>query len=393
MQDSDLLKRIEQLENQIESLQQQNKDRQKERDRLKKTISNLEKERKAEKKKVQQFIASVKEKLKLLQNKTSNPSEGYGGPSSITKEDSPSEDSPDNSPEPVKKKPVKKKPVKKKPVQQKKPSEYPPATKPAVNVDDIPIGGGGGGFDPFAGGSGGIDPFAGVNPFGDAPAPTTQELFSCDMCNKTFNAKALKVHKRICQKVFQTKRKVFKVEVVDKELQPKKGKKGKKGKGKKGKKGKGKKGKGGEKKKEEIPKWKRDRDQLRAAMKMSRKIMRAQARGEDITKIKFEATPQEYDDRVQCPYCERKFNQTAADRHIPKCKDMQHNKPKPGGKKKKGVESLCNKIYFIKSEYSQSNQIVRKISNFFFFPILSSICYFFRSKYYLLNFISSRVSS
>jgi len=26
-------------------------------------------------------------------------------------------------------------------------------------------------------------------------------------------------------------------------------------------------------------------------------------------------------DYVQCPHCERKFNETAAERHIPKCKD------------------------------------------------------------------------
>ena len=37
--------------------------------------------------------------------------------------------------------------------------------------------------------------------------------------------------------------------------------------------------------------------------------------------------PVEYDDRTPCPYCGRKFNDTAAQRHIPHCqkkaKDMQ----------------------------------------------------------------------
>lgn len=33
-------------------------------------------------------------------------------------------------------------------------------------------------------------------------------------------------------------------------------------------------------------------------------------------------------DYVQCPHCARRFNQTAAERHIPKCKDTV-NKPKP----------------------------------------------------------------
>lgn len=33
-------------------------------------------------------------------------------------------------------------------------------------------------------------------------------------------------------------------------------------------------------------------------------------------------------DYIQCPHCGRKFNQAAAERHIPKCKNMQHNKPR-----------------------------------------------------------------
>lgn len=32
-------------------------------------------------------------------------------------------------------------------------------------------------------------------------------------------------------------------------------------------------------------------------------------------------------DYVQCPHCGRKFNQSAAERHIPKCENMLHNKP------------------------------------------------------------------
>lgn len=32
-------------------------------------------------------------------------------------------------------------------------------------------------------------------------------------------------------------------------------------------------------------------------------------------------------DYVQCPHCQRRYNQTAAERHIPKCKDIKA-KPK-----------------------------------------------------------------
>lgn len=34
-------------------------------------------------------------------------------------------------------------------------------------------------------------------------------------------------------------------------------------------------------------------------------------------------------DYVTCPHCSRRFNEGAANRHIPLCKNMQHNKPKP----------------------------------------------------------------
>lgn len=38
-------------------------------------------------------------------------------------------------------------------------------------------------------------------------------------------------------------------------------------------------------------------------------------------------------DYVQCPHCNRKFNETAAERHIPKCQDIR---AKPTMLKKKG---------------------------------------------------------
>ncbi|XP_068619037.1 zinc finger C2HC domain-containing protein 1C [Battus philenor] len=38
--------------------------------------------------------------------------------------------------------------------------------------------------------------------------------------------------------------------------------------------------------------------------------------------------PSENPDYVQCPHCNRRFNQAAAERHIPKCANYQFNKPK-----------------------------------------------------------------
>ncbi|CAG9565189.1 unnamed protein product [Danaus chrysippus] len=44
--------------------------------------------------------------------------------------------------------------------------------------------------------------------------------------------------------------------------------------------------------------------------------------------------PSENPDYVQCPHCKRRFNQAAADRHIPKCANFQFNKTKQAPKKR-----------------------------------------------------------
>lgn len=41
--------------------------------------------------------------------------------------------------------------------------------------------------------------------------------------------------------------------------------------------------------------------------------------------------PLDTSDYIQCPHCMRRFNQTAAARHIPLCADMIHNKPRQTG--------------------------------------------------------------
>ena len=39
--------------------------------------------------------------------------------------------------------------------------------------------------------------------------------------------------------------------------------------------------------------------------------------------------PLDTSDYIPCPHCGRKFNDAAAQRHIPKCVNIRHNKPKP----------------------------------------------------------------
>ncbi len=44
-------------------------------------------------------------------------------------------------------------------------------------------------------------------------------------------------------------------------------------------------------------KWEKQSEQLRAAMRANKQIQEAQARGEDIRSVAFQATPEEEDDR------------------------------------------------------------------------------------------------
>ncbi len=41
--------------------------------------------------------------------------------------------------------------------------------------------------------------------------------------------------------------------------------------------------------------------------------------------------PQEYDDRIQCDYCGRKFNEQAGKRHIPHCAEKAKKNVIRGG--------------------------------------------------------------
>lgn len=77
-------------------------------------------------------------------------------------------------------------------------------------------------------------------------------------------------------------------------------------------------------------KWKAQSEQLRAAMEVTRAIKA----GKDTSQM---VIPEADDDRTQCPHCNRKFNTSAAERHIPLCANKSKNqafKMGPGKKRK-----------------------------------------------------------
>jgi hypothetical protein len=71
------------------------------------------------------------------------------------------------------------------------------------------------------------------------------------------------------------------------------------------------------------PKWKRDRDALKNAMRSGRELDEAKKNGTLHLLPPPPPAEDEYDDRVPCPHCGRKFNANAAERHIPKCSSIR----------------------------------------------------------------------
>ena len=117
------------------------------------------------------------------------------------------------------------------------------------------------------------------------------ELAPCELCGRQFNLKALAKHTKICNKVFQKKAKVNAVDAERQKLKEEAHKESQAALNKK-------------------PDWKNKSTALQQAMKQARG---GGGGGGEI--------PEPEDTRVECPYCQRKFEATTAERHIPHCKE------------------------------------------------------------------------
>jgi len=152
-------------------------------------------------------------------------------------------------------------------------------------------------------------------------------LVACRLCSRKFNEKAYRVHSRICEKVFQKKRKQFDSQGARldgtgaQELAaPTRTAHGR---------ARGRAARptahavaaerpvGGGKKGNQA--WKYKSQGLRAAIASARGTTVKDSRGREVPAMPAGPDPS----LVQCPHCSRRFNQKAADRHIPRCQSIK----------------------------------------------------------------------
>ncbi|XP_055385104.1 homeobox protein 2 [Condylostylus longicornis] len=80
--------------------------------------------------------------------------------------------------------------------------------------------------------------------------------------------------------------------------------------------------------------WRKKHEEFIAAIRAAKEVQKHLAKGGKLSDLP-PPPPSENPDYIQCPHCSRRFNEAAANRHIPKCANMLHNKPKPKPVKKR----------------------------------------------------------
>jgi len=138
------------------------------------------------------------------------------------------------------------------------------------------------------------------------------QLVACETCGRKFAPKSLAVHQRVCDKVFGRRESE---EEIPGKLNQKQAVGSKKG----------------------LPntpvvsqgmaKWRKQSQELRVAMQRGRGINETSNLNTSGMLNESNIGGAEDDGFVSCPHCERRFNEKAAERHIPKCNDIR-SKPK-----------------------------------------------------------------
>ncbi|XP_066590178.1 microtubule-associated protein futsch [Prorops nasuta] len=143
------------------------------------------------------------------------------------------------------------------------------------------------------------------------PTGALDNLVACSSCNRRFAPDRIGLHEDICIKTKQTKRKQFdsttirtrgtELEKYVKRKPNKKSSEPPKGVGKK-------------------VDWRKKHHDLINAIRSAKQVQDHLARGGKLTDLP-PPPPSDTSDYIQCPHCKRKFNQGAAERHIPICQE------------------------------------------------------------------------
>ncbi|KAF5897489.1 zinc finger C2HC domain-containing protein 1A isoform X1, partial [Clarias magur] len=149
--------------------------------------------------------------------------------------------------------------------------------------------------------------------------PVAEELLPCKVCGRNFFPKVLKKHMIICQKTAAKKRRVFdssrqRAEGTDistvKPIKPK------------------------PEPPKKVSNWRRKHEEFIATIRAAKGLDQVMKDGGPLPP----PPPPSYDpDYIQCPYCQRRFSENAAERHIKFCKEQASrisNKGKFSGSEK-----------------------------------------------------------
>ncbi|KAM0729700.1 Zinc finger C2HC domain-containing protein 1C [Formica fusca] len=143
---------------------------------------------------------------------------------------------------------------------------------------------------------------------------TSSDLVACKTCGRTFANDRIGYHEKVCTKVVNMKRKKFDAmtfRIKGTELEPFAKKSFKKQ----------------ETKKPQVKSdWRRKHEDFINTIRSAKQLQAHLAAGGSLKDLP-PPPPSDTSDYIQCPHCNRKFNQAAAERHIPKCETMLHNKP------------------------------------------------------------------
>ncbi|XP_020817280.1 zinc finger C2HC domain-containing protein 1C [Drosophila serrata] len=166
-------------------------------------------------------------------------------------------------------------------------------------------------------------------------APPPEGTAQCKHCGRHFLTDRLQKHETVCARMMSTKRKIFdaskqRIIGTDAEKFNKKGKGGLRSQTSYSSAAQQKGLTTGVKKNN----WRKKHEEFIQSIRAAKQVQQHLARGGKLSDLP-PPPPSENPDYIQCPHCSRRFNQQAAERHIPKCATMVHNKPRNGPPPKK----------------------------------------------------------